>query len=85
MNGSPWSCKLDMLYLQGDAIAFVLGHHLGLRKKELLKLINDNSKGGSPAPDGAQVGSSFHCFSIPLINSFMVIATAYLQHPVAIK
>ncbi|CAK0781352.1 hypothetical protein CVIRNUC_005352 [Coccomyxa viridis] len=43
----------------GDAIAFVLGHHLGLRKKELLKLMNDSSRCRAPSPDRTQVCLTF--------------------------
>lgn len=58
-----------MLYLQGDAIAFVLGHHLGLRKKELLKLMNDSSRCRAPSPNRTQVGVSCHCLLSP---SFLI-------------
>lgn len=43
------------LLLQGDAIAFVLGWYKGMKKAQLMKLINDGMKQGSASGQGAQV------------------------------
>jgi len=44
-----------LLLLQGDAIAFVLGWSKGMKKAQLLKLINEKMKQGSARGQGAQV------------------------------
>jgi len=44
-----------LLLLQGDAITFVLGWSKGMKKAQLLKLINDKMEQGSASGQGAQV------------------------------
>ena len=51
---------LCMVLLQGDAVAFVLGSFKGMKKAQLLKLINDKIKQSSAHNGEAQAATHPH-------------------------
>ncbi len=65
----PSNAQACTVILQGDAIAFVLGSASGMRRTQLMKLVNDNLKQGSAS----------NCEAQAVVHPFQNLATCVNQ------